>query len=524
MRENLSFKNIFQREMKLASYIIICVTIVVISLSYAMFFQVNENSTNQEVIAGDLTFTYTNGGEITDATEVCFLPMTEEESTLFTGECSYRFSVRNTGSLKANYTIKILPKEGNTIELNKVKVILKKKNGESLQNVFESQKLLSELTDNVLVVEEMDSHQNIVYSIQLYIEESLYEDEDENKKISFQIEGSGLVHEDNPIETEENIATNYIKNLARSSEEIVSDDTVDNNLRYIGSNPNNYVSFNNELWRIIGSFNNIDNGKGTKETRIKLIRNESIGSYSWDTSETSINTGRGVNEWSESKIMKLLNPGYESESVGGSLYWNRGSGTCYNGQNNATTDCDFSGLGLTNEAKSLFSEVLWNTGSNGSNEYQYIIASKFYELERSDFNGKGCSENDACNDTVNRTTKWQGSIGLMYPSDYGFATNGGSVLERSNCLKVSLTDWNQSQNAHCSTNDWLFSSANNQWTMTPNSNKDFAVDGFDIRSDGHLNNHNNALANDIFPVLYLKSNVKIINGNGSLQHPFELSL
>ena len=60
--------------------------------------------------------------------------------------------------------------------------------------------------------------------------------------------------------------------------------------------------------------------------------------------------------------------------------------------------------------------------------------------------------------------------------------------------------------------------------MTPNSNKDFAVDGFDIRSDGHLNNHNNALANDIFPVLYLKSNVKIINGNGSLQHPFELSL
>ena len=110
MRENLSFKNIFQREMKLASYIIICVTIVVISLSYAIFFQVNENSANQEVIAGDLTFTYTNGGEITDATEVCFLPMTEEESTLYTGECSYRFSVRNTGSIKANYTIKILQK------------------------------------------------------------------------------------------------------------------------------------------------------------------------------------------------------------------------------------------------------------------------------------------------------------------------------------------------------------------------------------------------------------------------------
>ena len=34
--------------------------------------------------------------------------------------------------------------------------------------------------------------------------------------------------------------------------------------------------------------------------------------------------------------MKLLNPGYESET-GGSLYYNAKSGTCYVNQNNATT-------------------------------------------------------------------------------------------------------------------------------------------------------------------------------------------
>lgn len=40
----------------------------------------------------------------------------------------------------------------------------------------------------------------------------------------------------------------------------------DNNYRYSGSNPNNYVKFNNELWRIIG----VINGK------VKIIRNEAI--------------------------------------------------------------------------------------------------------------------------------------------------------------------------------------------------------------------------------------------------------
>ena len=36
-------------------------------------------------------------------------------------------------------------------------------------------------------------------------------------------------------------------------------------------------------------------------------------------------------------LMRLLNPGYESESVVGSLYWNNASKTCYNSNNNSTT-------------------------------------------------------------------------------------------------------------------------------------------------------------------------------------------
>ena len=90
------------------------------------------------------------------------------------------------------------------------------------------------------------------------------------------------------------------------------DGTSDNNLRYVGANPCNYVKIDNEIWRIIGVMNNIDDGTGKKETRIKLIRKDAIGIYSWDSSESSINSGYGVNEWSQADLMKLLNPGYES--------------------------------------------------------------------------------------------------------------------------------------------------------------------------------------------------------------------
>ena len=94
------------------------------------------------------------------------------------------------------------------------------------------------------------------------------------------------------------------------------DNTKDQNIRYYGSNPNNYVSFNNELWRIIGVFGN----------NVKLIRSESLGNLSWDSSESTINSGWGVNEWSQSDLKNYLN----------TMYYGGTSVTCYNGQSNKT--------------------------------------------------------------------------------------------------------------------------------------------------------------------------------------------
>ena len=183
--------------------------------------------------------------------------------------------------------------------------------------------------------------------------------------------------------------------------------------RYIGSNPNNYVIFNDEVWRIIGVFP-VVNAKGETGNRIKIIRNESIGSYSWDNKD--ISTGAednfGKNDWTDARLMKLLNSGYENEEVGGSLYYNKGSGTCYRGYNNGTVSCDFSKNGLSDEAISMISKVVWYLGGKDSRTTSNT-GEDDYILERG-------------NQVVsNRPLSWLGEVGLIYISDYSYTFANG---------------------------------------------------------------------------------------------------
>ena len=120
-------------------------------------------------------------------------------------------------------------------------------------------------------------------------------------------------------------ATDVIEDVYEENQGMLAyDNTTDNNLRYIGRDPNNYVLFNNELWRIIGVFNENSHGV-TGQKLVKLIRNESIGRFLWDNkaSGTGSSTSEyGSNDWSDSALQLVLNEG---------AYWNRTNGTCPSG-------------------------------------------------------------------------------------------------------------------------------------------------------------------------------------------------
>ena len=301
-----------------------------------------------------------------------------------------------------------------------------------------------------------------------------------------------------------------------------------------------------EMWRIIGVMKSIDDGTGNKSDRIKLIKNTSIGRYSWDTSESSVNNGHGVNEWSQADLMKLLNPGYESEQVGGSLYWNNSSGNCYSGENNTTKSCNFTTGGLRSELKDIIGDAVWNTGAISTVEVYNTKAA--YELERSENVGKNCTSGDDCNDNVQRTATWTGKVGLMYPSDYGYATSGGRTTNRATCLELSFNEWFHTHNYYmehedCALNSWLAgrsdANTNYPWLghaptsmLTPFYSSASSIAS--LKSGGNIES---TYASDIQavdiengekasiyvrPTVYLKSNVKILSGDGSWNNPFIL--
>ena len=184
---------------------------------------------------------------------------------------------------------------------------------------------------------------------------------------------------------------------------------LDNNgdYRYYGADPNNYVTFNDETWRIIGAFNNVDDGTGNKETRLKIIRDESIGNYSWDSSASTVNSGNGVNDWSKADLMTELN----------TLYYNSTSGTCYDGSNNASTTCNFTSTGLDSTARSMIDNAVYHLG--GSSDYRGLYADDYYNVERGTTVYSCSTDDGACP----RATTWTGKIGLMYPSDYAYAVD-----------------------------------------------------------------------------------------------------
>ena len=501
----LSFKNIFQRETKLATYIIACCTILVLGISYAVFFQVNQNSNNQVVEAGDLTFTYQDGNQITNASDnFCFEPMSDDEANLYGSECSYQFSVQNTGSLMGSYTLTLNATESNTAPSTQVKVILKKQNAEGVLETVEGYpETLGNISNGVLVENAtINTGESIVYSIQLYVDESTVVDSNVENSTAFNIDyiinGTGTVHESQPISTDKTAVDTITELATTNPDQLVYDGTADNNLRYIGADPNNYVTFNNETWRIIGVFNNINDGTGKKETRLKIIRDEPIGEYSWDNKG-----GSGENDWSTSAIQQVLNSG---------VYWNRTSGECPYGSNGATTSCDFSNIGLTETAKAMIGNAKWNLGGTANfTSSSNGLASHFYGYERGTTVYSG------------RPTEWTGQIGLMYPSDYGYATSGGSITDRASCLAKELYNWDSSSYSDCKNNDWLYKSGTTQWTLTPLSAISNYV--FNVNSLGNVRNSIAYSASySVSPALYLSSNVKISGGTGQESDPFTLTV
>ena len=305
-----------------------------------------------------------------------------------------------------------------------------------------------------------------------------------------QKDGTGAYNIQNVSATNEKY---NVKLLGNTSNNIIADTETDvyDNIRYVGANPSNYLSFNGETWRIVGVFNNItsidEKGKEKKESLVKIIRNDSLGKYSWDSSESTINDGYGVNEWSQADLMHELNTDYLNPS-GGIAFW-------YSGENNKTNLYNFYN-NIKSDSIDKIATVRWNTSRA---EYG-ASALDSYNQERS------TTLISTPSDNVPRKNTWDGKIALIYPSDYGYASTDTTCRDNMNSIK-------------CKNENWLFNSLF-QWTLSPYSR--FADNAFGVTSGGDVYSSRAYDDLGVRPSLFLKSDVVIAGGTGTESNPFSL--
>ena len=315
-----------------------------------------------------------------------------------------------------------------------------------------------------------------------------------------------LVSNANPNSTD--VITGEVPSGANCTNTLAYDGTTDNNLRYVGANPCNYVTFNGETagWRIVGIMNNVDDGTGNKETRIKLIRHDALGNYSWDSSSSNVNYGNGVNDWTQADLKNELNGDYLNTSLNANTNW-------YNGQNNAQTGVFDYTKRLNAAAQNLIGDAKWHLGgfTYGANG-EDMIAATMYTKERGT-TVWGSTSGQTCEDAAcPRATSWTGKVALIYPSDYGFATTGGTTTNRSSCIgTISTGVWYGYSD--CYLNNWI----SYQWALSPtlySPYDSFFVHGYYVNYSG------TSYAYPVYPAVYLQSGVTISGGNGSPENPY----
>ena len=244
----------------------------------------------------------------------------------------------------------------------------------------------------------------------------------------------------------------------------------ENGYRYEGSDPNNYIQMQKsdgttEMWRIIGLFP--DGESGENVIRVRKVGYESAA---YDSNST--------NHWPNTTLYGTLSSTY----------------TLVNYKNTVNYKMYLGGGDFINSHTSA----------------------DLYDMERM-LNSKGTAGKTS-KDSYSSTTTFTGSVGLMYPSDYGYA-----VLA-SDCARTESPSGYDST-AACHDNNWLYQGSSNfQWLISPNSyysDRAYSVHsrGYVFENDPDLGGASTANQELVSPVMALRSDV-VVTGSGTQTDPY----
>ena len=468
MNEN----NVVKENKKVVFYTIagiIALAIVALGLTYAYWILTRQQEGVNTVNTACLSVKIENERDEIDLPSA--YPISDEDGLNLT---PFKFTVINKCSKQAEYVLSMEMLDDTDLVSEFVGISINKETETPTPRTldfyekYDDTKIAGTKEGRKILSGTLQSNESINYELRLWLSGKVTPEDDANNKlfkskivIDSKIKSTSF---DERRVCSEKPDSNECKLLQQQDEEKIQlayDDTSDKNLRYVGAKPNNYVRFNDEIWRIIGLVK-VPTESGQKVERIKIIRTNGIsgqtdfGVYNWDNRVVNSNgsvalTGKwyGRADWTTGQLKDMLN----------GIYYNSGIGNCYKckigdnymcGGGEIPDTCDFTGAsslpkGLNAVAQNMIDkDVVWNIAAT----FGLKNALKQYEAERS----STTLESYPSTWTKTNDNNYHNGVGLMYPSDYGYAV-GGDV--RSNCLSMALNYYNRN---NCYQNDWLYSS------------------------------------------------------------------
>ncbi len=271
------------------------------------------------------------------------------------------------------------------------------------------------------------------------------------------------------------------------------------------------LNVKNGLYRIIGSIYD----ERSKTNRLKVIKatpltDGTTSLYSWDLDDSwDLNENNdSYNIWatptngnfsnsltSGASIMKLLNSG---------AWWNGTSTNYYNYYLDSSLEVsdfqiknvNFTNYKLSDKAKNNIDISRYYLGGYNNNP---LLTNEMYGYERGTLRYN-----------TDRPLYWEGMVGLMYLSDYGYAA--GNVCVTGTELYNYFGE--------CSNKDWLYNAGVNQWLMSLNSGESRYV--LFASGEGAVYTYSSYYALAVSPVFYLTPSASITSGTGTLTDPYLL--
>ena len=295
-----------------------------------------------------------------------------------------------------------------------------------------------------------------------------------------------------------------------------------------GGDVNNYIWFNNEMWRIVGIFKG-DTDDGANAWNIKIMRDYPIGSYQgiedaiqvpliYESTGAGTKTLRGTTNHSVATQDSYPPFAYQS------FCWNDGgtnSNYAYPSKSGILLWLNENRCDSSNRCSWYYQNYNSSTGIN--KEYEnYIATTTFYTRAGNVSSTVAAEYNlERTNGTIyNSESTYTGKIGMLYPTDYAYASastiwNGKSTT-MANYHSTGGLSGNKLNNWILKPND----SSSGSWTILPSTS---SQTGIIWQYNGSLNGgHSINSCYALRPVLSLKSSTVIARGTGEYNDPYML--